>query len=235
MELSDKVKLIENLELDIGDKKNLILHAAGLKPNCMLDIRYCSQEYFDKDTETFYLDPRIYTAISNMIKFMEMKQDRGRLKIERWPTRKEPYSELKNPAIQISRLCVGPEAKQINELLGKEAFEPKDNIDFGLMLGYPMTAVRAFAYDKSKLVDWSLFDRCYNGCKDRSLDIIRFMSFKPTKSNLEQEMETVKEWHDCIKKLSPKLYNKIITWHENMQEGMPPTEEKKKFLYTSID
>jgi len=233
MDLAQKVKMIEALELDIGEKKNLLLVAAGQKPNCILEIRYCLKDYLKDDT--FYLNPYFLTDILQKIDQTGLRYEQGHTNIKETRGKHRVYG-LENLKIETKLVYIGSQAATLRDILNNpEPKHPRWHESFGRLMGFPETAIQAFCYNKEDLTQESTFSLLIKNPYDRSLDILRFLNFKTSKSNHQEEIKHAKRQHDTIKLLSPKIYEKVIRWEETMQEGQPPTEEIKKFLYTSAN
>jgi hypothetical protein len=92
----------------------------------------------------------------------------------------------------------------------KEVTEADNNADdkkFGMLMGYPQTSVEAYGTEDS-----------FNWCTELPFDEVEslnkegispFIHFKPSRSNWENELSTVRERVEIIKKNFPKLFLEI--------------------------
>lgn len=230
-------KLIEAMPLDIGEKVNLLLVKFGLKPNCVLHIRSSNPNYFIGELELFVLPPNFVSGLLNSLNTMELTFVAGNQFQYLNPvfehTSSKAYSLLSKPIIEIREVFVGNDAEELSSLLSTKT-TPKtqeDHLKLGELFGYPSTARYVFAYDTEKKVDSNILNAVWKRPTDRELDLFRFLSFIPSKEHFEEELKMVKEIHDSVRKYSPILYEKVIRFHERVQEK-EPTEEMRKFLYT---
>jgi len=99
----------------------------------------------------------------------------------------------------------------------KEAAEKGDDKTFGLMMGYPETAVNTYN-TKEALNTWrdlSEEERKYLADND----IEPFLGFMPSKAHWKEEIEYVKQNRTLIKEKSPELFRQIIEDYRKRMES----------------
>ncbi len=90
----------------------------------------------------------------------------------------------------------------------KEAEEKEDDKTFGLMMGYPETAVDTYNTEGVLNMGKDLSEEEKNYIKDNNLD--PFINFMPSKKHWKEEIECVKQNQALIREKSPELFRQII-------------------------
>lgn len=98
----------------------------------------------------------------------------------------------------------------------KEAAEKGDDKTFGLMMGYPETAVNTYNTDEALNIEKDLSKEEQKYIKDN--DIEPFIDFMPSKSHWREEMEHIKQNQTIIKEKSPELFRQIIEDYKKRTE-----------------
>ncbi|MFH1440184.1 MAG: hypothetical protein ABIG89_06450 [Candidatus Woesearchaeota archaeon] len=238
MKKREAARKIESMELDIGDKANILLVKFGLKPNCFLEVRSANLNYFNRARELFLLPDVFLEGIVEQLQSLEVNLIVGAKEKYNLHKRSLAYPQFKRPSIELAKVCVGDNAAELSELLShKFTLEvqptPEYHMRLGELLGYPYSARYAFAYDKTRLAKHKGFsDEIRRRPYDRGLDVFKFFQFLPTKHYFATEIDLAKKIHDIIRQYLPDIYEKIVRFQERMSEEKA-TEEMVKFLYTS--
>lgn len=90
----------------------------------------------------------------------------------------------------------------------KQAVEKEDDKTFGLMMGYPETAVHAYNTKEALNMEKDLSEEEQKYIKDNNLD--PFIDFMPSQAHWREELEHVKQNQSLIKEKSPGLFRQII-------------------------
>jgi hypothetical protein len=135
----------------------------------------------------------------------------------------EFYEEV-FPGIKIGNFLIAKEKKEFEDIKKadeklKKSNTPEDQYEFGVAVGYPETAVKAFKNDtifrnKNKMdskkipaietMDWEEYPEEMLSDKD-----IRFLPFRPSRKNWKKEFQTVKRWAKTIEEKYPALYKRM--------------------------
>ncbi len=110
-------------------------------------------------------------------------------------------------------LIIAPDNKTHEQV--EEAVFQKDTYKTGILMGYPETAVKAFVEKK--------YIRNVEGEEKLSDEILndpehKFLNFRLSRDNWQEEFKTVKEWARVIKENAPELYEEILA--ENVYWGL---------------
>ena len=90
----------------------------------------------------------------------------------------------------------------------KEAAEKEDDKTFGLMMGYPETAVNTYNTKEALNTEKDLSEEDRKYLEDNNLE--PFLGFMPSKAHWKEEIEYVKQNRTLIKEKSPELFRQII-------------------------
>lgn len=89
------------------------------------------------------------------------------------------------------------------------SYNHNDNYERGICNGFPETAVQAYVGERS-LFEGSFHDGAPLGF---------FSFFRHSAEYYEEEQaSTVRNWHDTVKKLSPKIYAEISVWEQKVYD-----------------
>jgi len=99
----------------------------------------------------------------------------------------------------------------------KEAEEKEDDKTFGLMMGYPETAVDTYNTEGALNMGKDLSKEEKKYIKDNNLD--PFINFMPSKKHWKEEVEFVKQNQALIREKSPELFRQIIEDYKKMMES----------------
>jgi len=99
----------------------------------------------------------------------------------------------------------------------RKAVAKKDDKTFGLMMGYPETAVNTYRTEEALDIDKDLSEGERKQLEDENL--LPFVGFKPSKSHWKEELEYVKHIQTLIKERSPKLYRQMIEDYKKESES----------------
>ncbi len=234
MGLEEKVRIVEGMELDIAPKKNLILMLAGQKPNCEIDVRHVEMPYYNEEKGLYNLNPLFYQSIVNDIQKLGFNYEHGEIRKSEHTRLDKETREPRRVAIELRQLFVGDDAKELKDVFYKDPKEKEDHRKYGRLMGFPETAVDAYCNDRSKLYEEGDTFLLFNNPMDRTLDVLRFLSFRPTQNHFDDEVKVARRWHDTVKELSPTIYEKVVRYHERLRSE-EPMEEMGKFLYTTLN
>ena len=101
-----------------------------------------------------------------------------------------------------------------------EADETKNDKEFGVLMGYPKTAVDAYqtenAFDLKAELPKAELDKL------EKEEVLAFLEFMPSKGHWREELDAVRETQRLLKEKAPELYDEIV-------------EERKKKLRESVE
>ena len=167
------------------DKADIILVWKKIKPAVMVELSYFQKPNFSK---------RVFHK-----KVKELEKILRDLKLEYKIRLNYPKSQKELTKYTL----IAPNKKILEKLISAEAENDiyKRRLRFGALLGYPKTAAKAFADNKSI----SITDLPTNVRRKPEL---KFLSFRLSK-NWRKEIAYLKTKANKIKKLAPELYQKI--------------------------
>ena len=186
---------IENMELNGNKKLDLALFILGKKEALQLgSYDVVESEEHKKDLQKeFQLEFDIIKKVLDRFKLLYdtkgINEDRGILGFSFLATRDDD---------SLQKI--------------KEAAERKDDKTFGLMMGYPETAVGTYNTKEALNMGKDLSREEKEYIKDN--DIEPFIDFMPSKAHWEEEIEHVKQNQSLIKEKSPELFRQIIEDYE---------------------
>ena len=100
----------------------------------------------------------------------------------------------------VAKFSIANEKNDLNELLNTDPLV--DHEKFGLLMGFPPSAVKAFL-DKKLM---SMEDE--RKILEENPDIV-FSNFRLSQDNGQAEIETLRRWSNAIKEATPDIYQKL--------------------------
>lgn len=102
----------------------------------------------------------------------------------------------------------------------------------GIMLGYPATASAAYAAwrENPELENELVLDKQVLPSEIRGQEYMAFLQFRLSRDHWEQELETVKQWADTIRSISPTLYAATIKHYKEWRSK----EEYEQWLRDEV-
>jgi hypothetical protein len=230
MDLGEKVRRIEKLDLDIGDKKGLILIAAGIKPNYIVKVRRCNKDQYRNGR--FEIPAGFFESIAEVVDSIGIRIEAGTQTNDHKSVTSKAYPDLAPLSIEERALYIGQQPLLVKAVDEKPLQSPGDHMTYGILMGFPETAIHAFCFEKDALIDPRFGHEVIDRPTDRSIDTLRFLDFRPTERNLEKELEIPRTYKNLIRNVSPRIYDAIIKFYEKAKEKRP-TPEMVKYLYTA--
>jgi hypothetical protein len=205
-DLESLLNQIEDIPLDLQDKRDLILVKYGLKPAASLSLvpKYKEGQKGHISFLNEFVE-KIKEILGNL--GLEKKVEPARYS-DKWRDKKliqEVY------AIQID---VGKNRKNLDKLLSA-----RDNIETGKAYGYPKTATRyyhsLFNHDIGDREAWSRYwQKLKEVSPEKTPEELAFISYCPSftkKGNFNQnELKNAKKYADFFRNNFPDLYQKIV-------------------------
>lgn len=184
--------------------KGMVLIKEGVKPLYLTEIPLDSVELFLDNQEVF--DGLIEELLIAL-------RDYGIEASRVW--------QYESGGYVFQNIVLGNDMKEIYEfmdvyqkrLLDKDTDAEIDR-KFGLMMGYPETAVKAFVGDPgyTKITSDDLDEEIQNQ------EYMAFGNLTFSKEHFEEELDVVKKWAEVVKKKAPKVYDIIVTRYlENLE------------------
>ena len=99
----------------------------------------------------------------------------------------------------------------------KEAAEKGDDKTFGLMMGYPETAVNTYNTKEALNIEKDLSEEEQKYLEDNNLE--PFLGFMPSKAHWKEEIEYVKQSQALVREKSPELFRQIIEDYKKRTES----------------
>ncbi len=109
----------------------------------------------------------------------------------------------------------------------RNAFNQRDDIEAGILSGYPPSAVENYNKTSKELLDPNLKEAdVVNLLKDRYMELVDlppearaeeispFVHFRLSAQNWEEEIEIVRKWAETVKNLDPTLYARIQEYYK---------------------
>lgn len=166
----EKILRIESIKTGSCQKANLVLVLLGQKPGIDLTV------YVDTKKEIAEEEDKIKSLKLNYKKISQEEKG-GRY---------------------VAEFILAKSEDILNEL--SKTDPSRDHEKFGSLMGYPMSAIKAF-----------LEGNCFSVEEERELlkqhPEIALHDFRLSKDNNKEEIETLKRWNDLLKKEAPDLYS----------------------------
>jgi len=187
--LPETLAVLENSRLPSLDKMDILLTALGLKPTSFtVNVAYDGIPNGDTsgqarpDLDEYYKD--YVTAARKMGLFVHVK------------------TTLNDPRLRAGltqMITTGESEEDVTRL--DQALAQKDDLAIGTLLGYPRTAVEAFAKGIRGVQRTNFTD---------DPAVLAFARFSPSPENGNEELDVVREWLIAAKKVSPTIYQEVI-------------------------
>lgn len=197
----EREKVVEELEkmdyiLD-EDKAILLLVLAGEKPAGSLSIDFRpgepgqSEEKFNQERESFerFME-------ENNIPYFSRESDVG------------VFDEGKEIVLRQSMFTLGGNPASLER--AEQADSVKDPREFGNTMGYPETAVEAYAKEYTT-GEVQLLKRDEYPVEVALSDESNFLFFRLSKDHWREEFETAKRWAQTVKEASPEIYERLTS------------------------
>lgn len=189
--LNKNLELIENSNLENDNKLELAL--------LMLDKKHGVQlgdfKIINSENEREIINKKFSEKLSNIIKVLDSIG-----------LQHEMAKELSEDNEIVGFSILASKDKSILDKFIK-ADKEDDDKTFGLIVGYPATAVEAYGTDKAfNLEDELPKDELE---KLRSDGVLPFLLFMPSKEHWNEELEWARENQRLIKEKTPKLYKEL--------------------------
>jgi len=195
---------IENLNfLGTQDRMNLILTYWGEKPVSEIEMYYDEANPLLEPEEILRAKNNLETALDALgLKFKATQQEQ---------IDEDGFEQKK------FQFFVGKNEDNLKEL--EMAFLEQNNEKIGKLLGYPETAVKAFAQgiQQKNLFEMMLDEKEWwqnlSKTEKESLlqeGVLNFASFKFSKEHWKEELDIIRKWQMQIKEKAPQLYATIM-------------------------
>ena len=219
-------KLVEKIEneenFDNVDKEFLILVLAGEKPVAGLTLHQKSGENSEDFTRRVQKVRGLLAETG--LPYEEEKTD---IQGEAESGKNDQYSVYD---FYISRdPQIAKEAMALASKKNDDRHTPESQERFGLLMGYPKTAVEAYIKNIND-------PRSQEPELPEDVEFAEYMDFKNfvvSQDHWREELETVKRWAETIREIAPDLYKKITSMRDridSLREEHP--EEFKRSLLT---
>lgn len=189
--LNKNLELIENSNLENDNKLELAL--------LMLDKKHGVQlgdfKIINSENEREIINKKFSEKLSNIIKVLDSIG-----------LQHEMAKELSEDNEIVGFSILASKDKSILDKFIK-ADKEDDDKTFGLIVGYPATAVEAYGTDKAFNLEDELFKDELE--KLRSDGVLPFLLFMPSKEHWNEELEWARENQRLIKEKTPKLYKEL--------------------------
>lgn len=172
--------------LNDQDKTDLLLVWDGFKPTAMIELSYFPLATISRK--------EFHKKIGDLEKILQKLDLRYRLQIN-YPKRKKEVTHYS---------YIARNQKKLKEIIAadNEGNTKKRRLKVGLLLGYPKTAVKAFADGKALNLN-DLPSKIYQKKE------LKFLNFRLSK-NWPEEFEYVEQRAKAIKRMNPELYRRIL-------------------------
>lgn len=170
----EKIEIIEGLKIGFEQKAELILVLLGEKPAFKL------------------------TVFANTPEEVSAEED----KIRSIGLRFRKINQQEKNGKYVVQFLIAAEEDNLNKLT--EVDPSVNHAEFGTLMGYPSSAVKAFL--EGELIDI-----------DEEIELlgkypeIVFHNFRLSKGGQEKEIEILKHWNNIIKTASPNIYSAFMT------------------------
>lgn len=179
-----KVKIIEDLPLDLGDRVDLLLVYANQKPSTEIFI---PSHYFNTKTDfqefASYINKELpyinKPFINDGFDFFYRDPNTG-------------------ASVELAKFYIGKDKSWCERL--KNSYDSCNSHETGICYGFPETAIGAFHGDRKRLMT-----DLYDGTPESF-----FTQFIFSKESFKEEFKSTSvRWHDTVKKLSKKIYSEV--------------------------
>lgn len=188
-----------NPEFGTTDKINLLLVAAGLKPAS--DIRFIIKEEDGMTGKEFKLNQSDIDKTLDLIRrtglFFTTEKRTEEIKWKKGAKKKVTQNEE-------LEILIGHTQEDLDALV--TTWRGNDDKALGTALGFPETAVEAFE-DRKK---WADDNEIVKELSQEEIELMKFKLFRLSADNWREELSKIKPRADFIKRVSPKLYDKLM-------------------------
>lgn len=200
----DIIEKVEALNLDLNQKGELLLVEGGIKPATLLDfdVRIWQEGEEPSVLKTEEDVKKFFETIGQM-NILSQEIPRG-IRVEEQEQKNRGEKRWRKIKVYHDRTgaLVGSTGENLNRLV--EAIASGDHEAIGKALGYPPTAVEAFAGKRAKLDLKKVPKEILLGSG------MTFITPTLSQDNWENEIKTGEEYAQFLKKESPELYKLIM-------------------------
>jgi len=190
--LKKNIELIENSNLESGKKLDLMLLLLGKKQGAQLgNFKVIESEQQQKKITQEFTQELL--NILNIIKEAGL-----------------PYYMAKELSSDKGIIGFSVLVSKNNDILKKfaEADKNDDDKTFGLIVGYPSTAIETYQTDKAFDFREELSSNDLKNLQDEG--VLPFLLFKPSQEHWDEELKWARENQQLIKEKSPRLYQELV-------------------------
>jgi hypothetical protein len=195
-----KVKLIENSNLKLDEKIEILLIYANQKPATTIDLDNFNEFFLNEESyKTKDLKP-----IQNLLCKINLFHI---IEPQEWAINEYmmPNGNIIQFPTNFQTLYISKNPEFTKRLL--KASKIGDEKEIGRMYGFPETAIQAYLGERRPFIGKTHYNN--------PLDF--FTGFVFSQKYFKEELEsTSKRWHDTIKKLSPKMHQEIINLYKDI-------------------
>jgi hypothetical protein len=208
MEEKEKIAIekIENLDLGMQDRMNLVLTYLKEKPTSEIEISYDSKNPYVELEDVLLKKESLQRDLEAIgLKFKILERE----------TIDEDGFDQKE-----FRFLIGKNEKDLQDL--EKAFLANDREKMGKLFGYPETAVKAYLKGMEKVKVGGVMDTILDTKKwwqdlspkekESFLEecVLNFRNFALSKEHWREELEVIRRWQRIIREKASKLYQEII-------------------------
>jgi hypothetical protein len=190
-ERGPKVELIEEADIPVGKKLDLALLILDRKEATQLGNFHIPESDTDRKN-TFVEFNAEYQSILTLLQQLSLK----------YKVRQEPKED--DDIIGFSVL-VSRDEQKLERFI--EADESGDDRTFGLLVGYPESAINA--YQTEDAFDWSDELPAKTVASLQEEHIEPFLHFMPSRSHWAEELDFARHNRDLVRDNAPKLYQEL--------------------------
>lgn len=183
-----RVRLIENMNLDLDDRIEVLLLYGEVKSATILFAE--DRSNYDPERKLFTLDYSIAEAISRYMKKINLASDIGAKK-------QVPHEDEEDIMVEVIPVYVGKNRDIVSRV--RRAYELYDEEELGICFGYPQTAVDAFMGRRNQFP---------GDIEDNTL-LGYFAQFLLSRDFFQDELETSRKWLSIVEKLSPRMLREL--------------------------
>lgn len=190
----DYLKLIESASLSPGKKLDVALLLLGKKPATQVGNFQVVDGLSPKEKENIENEfAKEFEAVLEMLDALSLRHS-----VKQYPQETD--------GIFGYSILVASDDDALSKTVNAD--EQGDDAAFGLLMGYPETAVQAYLSGDSFDYDEELPFEDYESLKEEGL--MPFLYFMPSKAHWKEEFEYARGNRDLIREKCPKLYTELV-------------------------
>jgi len=207
---NERLKIIDALPIPNGEKADLILVYAGVKPSTCIVLNFVNE--LDEKENIYKFANQVIPYFATQLSMLGTPYKISDISI---------FHDPQRPNSEIRKVYVSKNQAEMDKML-----QASSDKNLSECYGYPESAYEAYAGKRERL-DESKITQEFKAAE-------AFGYFIKSEDNWRQELEVGKKWADVVRTLNPKLYDRVANpekYNIIVTKTRPPTEEELKIYF----